>query len=844
MKHLWKLALVSVLVLIAACNGQRPNGTAQIVVDNTLTPTQATVPGPDGPRPVARMVGESGIAMDFVLGELIISTDDPAKLNAFLSRWGGQVLSETEKVGDAPKTYQVRLNPSGAQVEAILQRLNQSLPDLKGRFSTSSPEAAQLLAVALSEANQEKMTVTPNFVVLPAAIADGSTAEAPTRSSLSPADIPYTPNAFNWTYMNRGSAQDIGVGEAWRLLERAGRLSNRVRIMILDGGFALNNDFPATRQVVGSWNEPSLLQCSGGNSCPWHATHVTTAAMGRPDNGFGVAGPAGPVGELLAVPFQGDFIGIISTLERIITATLFGNPKIINMSFGFELDLGWDIAVKVACLGLCPSPSEVMDGFAVAVSATGKLLFAAAGNEGKDVDNGGGIEGSTHIPCELRSVICVGGMAHDSTARDLGSNFGTKRDDNSVDIYGPYWVWAGPDPESPANEARLRAGTSYSSPFVAGVAALVWAANPSLSASQVWAILRDTAHVGGVGVGGFERRVNAFAAVSRALEVGSSGPSVALSAASTADLNREWSITANVTDFAGNNCPPVFCPLTFDPAPTRTVGNTAYYRFNTAASRTIRVTTRDLLGREGSATREVTVINTAPVVRIDAPSNGDSFYQGQTVNLVGTATDLNEGPDPGPGPIACRWEGSAADGFPRTGCNLSVTFSTTGSRTLTLRATDPQGLSSTASVTINITPPPANLPPNINTFGPLSPSTPNYSGGFTWTTTFTAPASATDPEGNTPITYIWRATSYRPDDDSVVWRSNVVLSTSTTTGNLSWTPSTNNPSDLLVGFSSTAPGNACYNGQLVRLELVARDSLNNESTRSFAAIRIYRCTVD
>lgn len=44
MKHLWKLALVSVLVLIAACNGQRPNGTAQIVVDNTLTPTQLQYP--------------------------------------------------------------------------------------------------------------------------------------------------------------------------------------------------------------------------------------------------------------------------------------------------------------------------------------------------------------------------------------------------------------------------------------------------------------------------------------------------------------------------------------------------------------------------------------------------------------------------------------------------------------------------------------------------------------------------------------------------------------------------------------------------------------------------------
>lgn len=837
MKHLWKLALVSTLALLAACGGQKPTGNAQIVVDSALTPAQATLPGPEGtPRPLARMVGESGIAMDFVLDELVVSTNDEAKLNAFLGRWGGRVLSQTEALEGAPRTYRVQLNPSGAQVEAILRQLNQNLPDLKGRFATSSPEAAQLLAVALSEANQEKMTVTPNFLVLPAAIADGTTREAPSSST---PDIPYSPNAFQWTYMNRGSAQDIGVGEAWRLLERAGRTENKVRMLILDSGFSLNFDYPATRDIRGEWGVRNTTSC-GGSPCPWHGTHVVTTAMGQPDNAFGVAGPGGPVGELLAIQSYSDFFGILETLARFVGAA-FGSVKIINFSGAFELDLGWDIAVKVACLGFCPAPSEIGDAFATVVSASGKLIFASAGNQGKDVDNGGGIEGSTHMPCELRTVICVGGMGHDRTARDSGSNFGSKRDENSVDIYGPFWVWAGWDPDNAANQARLIAGTSLSSPFVAGVAALVWAANPSFSAGQVWAILRDTAHVGGVGVSGFERRVNAFAAVSRALEVGTSGPSLTLNARDTADLNREWSITANVTDFAGNNCPPVYCPLTFDPSPTRVVGNTAYYRFNTAASRTVRVTARDLLGREGSATRSVSVVNTPPVVRIDSPSNGSSFYRGQTVNLLGTATDLNEGPDPGPGALSCRWEGNAADGFPRTGCNLTVSFSTNGPRTLTLRATDPQGLSSTTSVTITITDPPPNLPPNITTFGPLSPSTPNYSGGFTWDTRFTAPASATDPEGDNPITYIWRATSYRPDNDSVVWRSNVELSRSTTSGNLDWTPSSNNPSDLLVGHSSSLPGSACYNGQLVRLELVARDSGGRESIRSFASIRIYRC---
>jgi subtilisin family serine protease len=275
--------------------------------------------------------------------------------------------------------------------------------------------------------------------------------------------------------------------------------------------------------------------------------------MGRPDNAFGVAGPAGPVGELLAVQASNDFDGMLRTLSSLVGAVTDSSVKIINISGAFELDLGWDIAVKASCLGSCPAPSEIASAFATAVSASGKLIFAAAGNQGKDVDNGGDIiEGSTHIPCELRTVICVGGMRHDSTQRDPNSNFGSKRDEDSVDIYGPFWVWAGPDPDNTANQARLIAGTSFSSPFVAGVAALVWAANPSLSAGQVWAILRDTAHVGGVGVSGFERRVNAFAAVSRALEVGTSGPSLTLNANDTADLNRKWILTVNVTDFTGN----------------------------------------------------------------------------------------------------------------------------------------------------------------------------------------------------------------------------------------------------------------------------------------------------
>src|SRR5690606_2032285 len=77
-----------------------------------------------------------------------------------------------------------------------------------------------------------------------------------------------------------------------------------------------------------------------------------------------------------------------------------------------------------------------------------------------------------------------------SKNRHPSSNFG----DEQVDIYAPYTLWLGPDPLAPGNQAQVKNGTSFSSPFVAGVAALVWAADPSLGANGVEDLLMQTAH--------------------------------------------------------------------------------------------------------------------------------------------------------------------------------------------------------------------------------------------------------------------------------------------------------------------------------------------------------------
>ena len=821
----WLVALL--FVVLAACGEEvsAKRGTLTLPVDASLVPVQSTI----GSRSVARMMGESGIPMDFFLGELVVSTDDQAKLDAFLARWGGTVVKSTDRAGDVARIHQVRLDPAGANVERLVSELNAKAPDAHGSFRSSSDAAAKLLAVALSEANANGMLVTPNFVVSPDAIADGSTIEAPTGAGDDPL---YTRNAFDWPYMNRGSAQDIGVGAAWQVMERAGVFRNKVRMMILDGGFMESADMPVSRSIVGNWSSPNINKC-GDSDCPWHGTMVATAAMGKINDGYGAAGAAAPVGELLAVPIEADFFALVWTLERIIGATIFGDPKIINVSSSMELDVGWDIAVKAACLGLCPSISEMIGSIVSVVTATNKLIFASAGNRGKDVDNdGASIEGSTIIPCELATVICVGGMAHDSTRRADGSNFGSKADDSSVDIYGPYSVFVGPDPDNLDNRARLKNGTSFSSPFVAGVAALVWASNPALSNVEVWSILRDTAHVGGIhDRGGNQRRINAFGAIARVLA--GAPPVITLNPRGpTAPLNREWSVTAAVND-DGNVCPPATCPLAFEPAPTRTLGNTAFYRFDSAGSKTVTVTARDAVGQSASASVSVNVVNSPPVVAITSPANGDSVHQDVPVQLLGIATDINEGADPGPGALFfCKWTSSNASDVFTDLCDYPHVFTTQGTRTLTLTATDPEGASSSTSITLTVTPPPPNFPPNIVSMTRL-PQQPTYAGGFAWDTTQSLGVNANDPEGDNPITYVWKATSFRPNS-TTPYASNVTIGTS---ANVSWTPS------ATAGFLGAAAdlGNDCYDGQTVRIRVEASDSLGNKRTRTLPDIKVFRC---
>jgi hypothetical protein len=633
--------------------------------------------------------------------------------------------------------YLVRVDTSSVDDPAasLAEDLRKLDAHATGRHGVSSQQGFELLGLTSSEA-ADGLDVGINWVGSgDGPFTDRTSMEAPTGGTL--AGVAYNPDAFTWPSHARFSEQEIGVAEAWRALDLAGRLGNRVKLAVLDMGFQPDDDTPSgwdaisnvpLNDAIGTEN---LLSCSGGSDCPWHGTNVMSAAMAVADNGFGSAGSGGPVAQPVLVFTLYDFFTSITALGE---ARVLG-ARIANMSYSAPVP--WYLAWSVL-------PFEAAT---IAFRETGMLLFAAAGNEGKNVDGEGctlGVcwERTWVTPCENGGVICVGGLEGDSTFKAQGSNYGGEQ----VDIFAPYTLWLGPDPDAPDNRARVKNGTSFSSPFVAGVAALIWAADPGQSADDVESALMNNAHPNNDDR--VKRHVDAYAAVTAVL--GNVPPSITLSGGGDVPVNVPLTVSATVTDLED---PFPCCTVTWTSdvdVPLAGSGFQLEVTFTTLGPRTITATATDQDGASSTASVVLNVVNDPPDVTIGAPSDGAEVFQGAAVVLRGSADDRNE---PG-GELACvslEWTSSVAgdDDFPASGCELQVTFDTVGGRTLTLTGTDGMGATGSDSVTIAVVEAPPNLPPSVVITSPADGSTPPVDEPVTLS------AAAADPEGDTPLTYEW-----------------------------------------------------------------------------------------
>lgn len=139
----------------------------------------------------------------------------------------------------------------------------------------------------------------------------------------------------------------------------------------------------------------------------------------------------------------------------------------------------------------------------------------------------------------------------------------------------------------------------------------------------------------------------------------------------------------------------------------------------------------------------VTIGNAVPDAIITSPANGNTYSQGQSILFTGMAADAEDGSLTG---LSLTWT-SNLDGLLGTGTVLTVGNLSPGSHTITLTATDSQGVTSTAVVAINV----------VNTTPEVSISTPPNNSAYDSGTPISFTGSAADAEdGNlTGVTLVW-----------------------------------------------------------------------------------------
>ncbi len=716
-------------------------------VDSNLTigqnPPLTAIDGSNKDRPVAYIKDEDGIVAEFVENELLVTTNDTGALNALLKRWGGKLVKTIEMksqgLSDLANLHLVQIDTTTADVDKLKSDLETLDKNAQGEYIVSSDAALGLFAIGAHE-QVSGMSIGLNWVGNGSDIASGHTRDEAGGNGFGH----FSDNAFEWHFMTAGSTQDIGVTEAWKMLDEQGKMEKWIKLAILDMGFVpstngdIDSDYQAISNVPGksAINSSNILGCGSGNPCPWHGTSVANSAMGLLDNNRGGAGPAGGVAKPVLIFTLYDFF---SGIGAVLEAKAAG-AKIINMSYGAPVPsiLAWSVLPF----------NEVTKR----VRQTGVLLFAAAGNDNRNVDGkrcfiGICWEKTWYTPCENAGVTCVGGLDADSQNRaDYGGRRGSNYGHENVDMYAPFMMLVGRDPSAdhPAGASYYVSGTSFSSPYTAGVAALIWSANHELSANQVWDIMKRTAHTSPDDT--VDRYVNAQAAVREAM-----GTSINITApAEGTSIIRGRLLTFSAAVASTTHSAPV---ITWQSDIHGALGEGATISYRDLEVGTHLITAKVTYSDGFTKTDEihVTITNLVPEVFIDQPLDGAHFAQSANILLNGRSFDGDAAPDFHLTDSQVSWSlngiplgtGHSATAFSATSIGLAVG----GPYDLSFVGTD--GVATVSKhIAITIDADPADLPPNVEIRSPVHNTTvmADQQEAGKWYKSFALTWRAVDPE--------------------------------------------------------------------------------------------------
>ena len=261
---------------------------------------------------------------------------------------------------------------------------------------------------------------------------------------------------------------DMDVPEAWALAPAAGA---GVTVAVVDSGAKPDHPDLAGQFAAGGWDYVH------GDATPTdnhgHGTHVTGTIVALNGNGIGISGVA-PGAKALELQVFADDDGDGSTsgtgqwdwvLDAFDQAGASG-ARVVNASLG---GVGDDYLAALVADTVSRYPNT--------------LYVVAAGNENTNLEPAA----TVYLPCETPApnVLCVGASTY-TDARASFSNYGQ----TAVDVFAP-----GLDIESTTFDGAYdyMSGTSMATPNTVGVAALLFAQQPTLTGAQARERLIDSA---------------------------------------------------------------------------------------------------------------------------------------------------------------------------------------------------------------------------------------------------------------------------------------------------------------------------------------------------------------
>jgi hypothetical protein len=446
-------------------------------------------------HPVATVKDDQGTTSEFVEDEIVVR-NDPAEVEALVKKYHAKVLRQItvnvtsedgSSLGPAKTTPRTVLQLDATDAPVDLQAAAKGTK-LQGEHVFSSERASRLAAIIASEQTAGH-AVNLNFLMQPT--------DFPT-SSIEQKDSNGVNDAFQWPEFDR---------RAWQYAIDAG-IKTHPMVAIIDGGFWLtlngvpcginadplfcgplvkgggSSDLPAhflqgdATGGSGPAGGTNPASCTGGAVCHWHGNGTASVILGNMNNKYGAIGTGAPAAVPFLIKVDMSFSEVIAAIE----AAVSHGASVVNISGGGGCGV-WCALWEEAGGNDYVEP-------AVARSQ-GVLVVASAGNDGQDSWD------EKFWPCILS--LCVGAIDefptnHPFTQTDWFaksySNFGS-----SVQLWAPTDIHAMPDGDTfPA--LQVHKGTSASAPYVSGIAALMKAVNPGLTANQIASLLFNTGSVG------------------------------------------------------------------------------------------------------------------------------------------------------------------------------------------------------------------------------------------------------------------------------------------------------------------------------------------------------------